>query len=51
MFKQLNAIIEPRVMKIRHLDKRIRVLHKRIVKEHQEMLKELNPLPKKDARK
>lgn len=47
--KSVNATIEPRMLKIRHLDKRIRVLHKQIIKEHEEMLKELNPLPKKDA--
>lgn len=55
MFKQLRAtidnVIEPRMLKIRHIDKRIRVLHNLLVKEHQEMLKDLNPLPKKEAKK
>lgn len=50
MIKQLHAIVEPRIMKIRHLDKRIRVLHKKIVQEHQELLKDLNPIPQKDKK-
>lgn len=48
MIKQLHAIVEPRIMKIRHLDKRIRVLHKKIVKEHEALINDINPIPKKD---
>jgi hypothetical protein len=51
MFKQfvksINATVEPRIIKINYLDRKIRVLHKRIVREHQEMIKELLPNQKK----
>jgi hypothetical protein len=40
MFKQLQAIIQPRVVKIKQLDRRIRVLHYRVVKEIKEGVEE-----------
>lgn len=40
MFKQLQAIIKPRVVRVRLLDKRIRTLHHRIAKEIKEGIKE-----------
>lgn len=40
MFKQLQAIIQPRVVRVKLLDKRIRVLHHRVAKEIKEGVKE-----------
>jgi len=40
MFKQLQAIIQPRVQRIKQLDKRIRTLHHRVAKEIKEGIKE-----------